>query len=177
MGYSKIIGGEYKGRKILVPNGVRALPGIFRKRIFDILKGYLENVSVLDLFAGSGSFGIEALSRGAQMVTFVESNRRVISFLKRNCEFACEKNVRIIPADVFVFIRGDDPYKYDIIFADPPFLKGYGNRLLYDPELLFSRLNPGGLFLLRLHKMEPLDNRLFKKSVELGEGILYIYEQ
>ncbi|MGB9562097.1 MAG: RsmD family RNA methyltransferase, partial [bacterium] len=141
MGYLRIIGGEYKGRKIRVPCGSRPLVAIFRKKIFDILSGYVENADVLDLFAGSGSFGIEALSRGAKSAAFVEKRRNALRTIRKNTEFIKNKGIRIYPVDALDFIRKSEG-RYDIVFADPPFLKGFGEKLMKEMDTILNMINP-----------------------------------
>jgi len=176
MGQIRIIAGEFKGRYIKVPGCARPLEAKDRKRIFDLLAGYIRDADVLDLFAGSGSFGIEALSRGAKNVTFVETNRNALVLLKKNCLSVKPDlcGVNIVKEDALRFIQRDKN-KYDIIFVDPPFLKGLGTRILQDPSKILSLLHSHGILLLRLHKKEAPAESIFSREIKLGDGILYIH--
>jgi len=119
-----VIAGIYKRRKIFTPQGeeVRPLTGICKKSMFDILKPVIKGAKFLDLFSGTGSVGIEALSRGALSCVFVESNSAVIKTLKENLERIGigEEKFKIFYEDVFSFIERTDE-KFDVIFIGPPF--------------------------------------------------------
>jgi 16S rRNA (guanine(966)-N(2))-methyltransferase RsmD len=121
----RIIGGNAKGRKLLFPPGSKERPtsDFLREALFNIL-GHLEDKIFLDLFAGSGSVGLEAASRGAQEVYFVEKNKNLVAFIKKNIQTCClDKNCSIIAKDI-EFGLGDlfkKKCKVDIIFADPPY--------------------------------------------------------
>lgn len=121
----RIIGGNAKGRKLLFPLGSKERPtsDFLREALFNIL-GHLEDKIFLDLFAGSGSVGLEAASRGAQEVYFVEKNKNLVAFIKKNIQTCClDKNCSIIAKDV-EYGLGDllkKKCKVDIIFADPPY--------------------------------------------------------
>ncbi|PKN10403.1 MAG: 16S rRNA (guanine(966)-N(2))-methyltransferase RsmD [Deltaproteobacteria bacterium HGW-Deltaproteobacteria-7] len=121
----RIIGGKAKGRTLHFPSGSKERPtsDFLREALFNIL-GSLEDVRFLDLFAGSGSVGLEAASRGAQEVCFVEKNKNLSAIIKKNIQTCClEKNCRIIAEDVEYGLNDlfKKKYKFDIIFADPPY--------------------------------------------------------
>ncbi len=121
----RVLTGIYKGRPLRTVNdrSVRPATGRVRQTIFDILvhRAGLDGARILDLFAGSGSLGIECLSRGAREVTFVESDPEAVRYLKQNVQsLGCEDQTDIILADAMEFLRGH--YKpFDIVFADPPY--------------------------------------------------------
>ncbi|PIU18797.1 MAG: 16S rRNA (guanine(966)-N(2))-methyltransferase RsmD [Elusimicrobia bacterium CG08_land_8_20_14_0_20_44_26] len=115
--------GIYRGLRIESPVGIRPLTGLCKKSLFDILKPIINNCSFLDLFAGSGSVGIEALSRGASNASFVEKSPAVYEILKINLE-------RLkIPTDKYSaynmdsagFLKTHAEKHFDIIFAGPPY--------------------------------------------------------
>lgn len=126
MGYIHIVGGEKKGRKIVVPQGsdVRPIQGVVRKALFEILKDDLPGSVVYDIFAGSGSLGLEALSRGAREAYFFEGNPKVCRVLRRNimlCGY--EDRARIVRFDFLQARRFPENLKApDIVFLDPPFV-------------------------------------------------------
>ncbi|MDE3058285.1 MAG: 16S rRNA (guanine(966)-N(2))-methyltransferase RsmD [Bacteroidota bacterium] len=135
----RVIAGTFKGRVLRTVNdrSVRPATGKTRGAIFNILQNRIawKNARVLDLFAGSGSLGIEALSRGAQHVVFVEHSRRVAEFLKQNVEQlsvngAC--SIEISDAELFLKRIA---HPFDIIFADPPYA---WEKLLQLPTLVFE---------------------------------------
>ena len=127
----RIIGGEFKGRKILEPTDkkTRPLKDLVKESIFNIINHStkfdlnLKNSNVLDLFSGVGSFGLEALSRGASNVIFIENYLVSLSILKKNIEnLNLEEKCRIIDADIFNdFNFKTLKKKINIIFLDPPF--------------------------------------------------------
>lgn len=92
---------------------------------------HLPGARVLDLFAGSGALGLEALSRGADEVTFVERNRKALGVLNANIErLGAQDECRVIPRDAMAFARRLSPGTFDIALADPPYDRGYAEDLL-----------------------------------------------
>ena len=138
----RVTGGYLKGRRLNVPRGIRPTQDKVRSAIFNILRDKIENATFLDLFAGSGSMGIEALSRGAKRVVFVEKSRKALLVLKENlkrCELkslgytdmAKEMRPQIVAKDALKVVHhGVEIDGFDIIFADPPYNKGFANRVL-----------------------------------------------
>lgn len=122
----RISGGQFKGRNLEVPKGdlVRPTQDMVREALFSILMNEIPDATFLDLFAGSGSVALEALSRGAKSVTMVEMEPKHLAVIKRNCEM-----IKVLPetirADVYSWIatagRGR---KFDICYADPPYALG-----------------------------------------------------
>ena len=127
----RIISGYLKGRKIFEPKdkNTRPLKDLAKESIFNIINHSnkfnikIENSKILDLFSGVGSFGLEALSRGAEQITFVENYVNVIEVLKKNINnLALTHKSKIIEKDIFKDIDFEKlNQKYDIIFLDPPF--------------------------------------------------------
>ena len=117
-----IISGKYKGRKLTQfnTNIVRPTQAKVRKSIFDIL-GPLNNMSVLDLYSGIGSLGIESLSRGASHLTAVENNPQIFKILLKNIQLICkDDDVKLHRMSVNRFLNINNQ-KFDVIFADPPY--------------------------------------------------------
>jgi len=120
----RIIAGSAKGHVIKVPREVsRPTTDRVRESIFGILSPVLEGAQVLDLFAGSGALGIEALSRGAAGCTFVEQNRGAIRVIEENLKKAKVGNGRAVCREVSAFLKSEKG-GYDLIFADPPYADG-----------------------------------------------------
>lgn len=121
----RIIGGEAKGRTLYFPSGLKERPtsDFLREALFNIL-GSLQDKIFLDLFAGSGSVGLEAASRGAQEVYLIEKNKNLIKVINKNIQScSLDQNCRIIAGDVEYGLQElfKKKYEFDIIFADPPY--------------------------------------------------------
>lgn len=126
-----ITGGIHKGRKIKTVKSrqVRPTSSKIRESIFNMIQSHIINAEMLDLFAGSGIMGLEALSRGVQKVVFVEKNRKVAQLLKENISnfnYECE----LIISDAVAALDKLKESSFDIIFVDPPYASG-----LIDPVL------------------------------------------
>jgi 16S rRNA (guanine966-N2)-methyltransferase len=124
----RIIGGKAKGRTLQFPSGSKERPtsDFLREALFNLL-GPLQNKTFLDLFAGSGSVGLEAASRGAQGIFFIEKNKRLVEVIRKNIQTCClDINYRIIAGDIEFGLRDlfRKKCEIDIIFADPPYNKG-----------------------------------------------------
>ncbi|MDZ4201782.1 MAG: 16S rRNA (guanine(966)-N(2))-methyltransferase RsmD [Gallionella sp.] len=139
----RIIGGEMRSRIITFPDaeGLRPTPDRVRETLFNWLGQTLYGRTCLDLFAGSGALGFEAVSRGAERVTMVEKNPSVARVLQENIRKLGCANVAVRVQDGLEFALRD-AVRYDVIFLDPPFGSDYLPRLL---EILPQRLNEGGV--------------------------------
>jgi 16S rRNA (guanine966-N2)-methyltransferase len=127
----RIIGGEWRSRRITFPNheGLRPSADRVRETLFNWLGQDLDGKLCLDLFAGSGALGFEALSRGAAGVVMVEKSRRVCEALRRNAGLLAAKNLQLHCADALEFATAaaaDAAARFDVVFLDPP----YGSALL-----------------------------------------------
>ncbi len=144
----RLTGGEGKGRKLLdPPQGVKPTTGRVKEVLFQLLHEELPRARVLDLFAGTGALGIEALARGADRATFVEQHRAAQAVIRENlkrCRFQERGNV--IPGDVFKKLGGGRLFgPFDLVFADPPYGKDWleplgelllRERLVHEKSLL-----------------------------------------
>lgn len=117
----RVVAGEFKGRRLHAPRGRRTRPTADRVReaLFSIL-GDVAGLRVLDLFAGSGALGIEALSRGAASATFVDDDARAVEAIRRNLE-AVGTRADVQRRDVLRYLPGAAGERYDLVFADPPY--------------------------------------------------------
>lgn len=115
----RVLGGELRGRRLVVPPGARPSGARLRAALFSIWQERLWGAKFLDLFAGSGAVGIEAVSRGAGQVTFVETSKRSLAALRRNLETLDVQDCRVLqrrlPAPV------PELRTFDLLFADPPY--------------------------------------------------------
>ena len=123
----RIIGGQWRGRKLDFPDaeGLRPTPDRVRETLFNWLQGFVVDAHCLDLFAGSGALGFEALSRGAARAILVDNNASVIQQLEKNLRsLKCEAGV-VSPLSSTQFLqRGPGGAHYELVFLDPPFGKG-----------------------------------------------------
>jgi 16S rRNA (guanine966-N2)-methyltransferase len=129
----RIIAGEFRGRSLKPPADRRVRPTADRVREawFSILAPYLPGARVLDLFAGSGALGLEALSRGAKQVDFVEISRSSLDALRANvAALDAEARVRVHRADALRFVARLAPGSYDVALADPPYTTDQAARLV-----------------------------------------------
>ncbi|HUF36039.1 MAG TPA: 16S rRNA (guanine(966)-N(2))-methyltransferase RsmD [Gemmatimonadales bacterium] len=120
----RIVGGSFGGRRLVVPRGGRVRPTADRVREawMSILGGEIEGARVLDLYAGSGALGLEALSRGAATAEFVELGAASLAALRANIEaLGLEDRVRVHRGDALGFAERLGPGAYDLAFADPPY--------------------------------------------------------
>lgn len=164
----QILGGNFKGRRLQVPKGTTTRPtlAIMRKALFDILQEHIQEAAVLDLFAGSGAIGLEALSRGAKSATFVESDRGAIQCLKGNIAL-CKADAlsTLLTYDVFLALKklSNARQTFDLIYADPPYGPSIQFQFL-DKLLLFidtyPLLNPGGRLFLEEATPETISRTL-----------------
>ena len=147
----RVISGRYGGRSLRTAEGpgYRPATGRVREALFSLLTsrlGSFDGLRALDLFAGSGSLGIEALSRGAALAWFVERNRKAAQVLAANLKSldADPGSWRLFTEDVALVLRRPPPEPFDLVFADPPYRKG-----LLAPALKFldakDWLAPGAL--------------------------------
>src|SRR5213596_64394 len=129
----RIIAGEFKGRRLKAPAGraVRPTADRVKEAWFSILQQSIPEARVLDLFAGSGALGFEALSRGAVSVDFVETHRSALAILKANSEaLEVEDRVTIHRTDAVRFAERLEPGQFDVAFADPPYATDDAERLI-----------------------------------------------
>ena len=117
----RIIAGQWKGRRLkLITAGIRPTPNRIRETLFKWLAPVIEGRRGVDLFAGTGALGIEALSRGAAQMAFVERHRTVARRLRKVLqEFACTAG-QVFNTDAVKFLQGE-PKAFDLVFLDPPF--------------------------------------------------------
>lgn len=189
-GVLRIIGGSLGGRHLRVPPGmtVRPTQDRVREALFSALQPLPEGASFLDLFAGSGAVGLEAWSRGASRVCWVEEQRRIYNVLQDNVKALCggvaEAECR--QQDVFAFCRGwRGAQGFDIIFADPPYAErgagaGLAGRLLTLLGEVDGPAAPGALLVLEQGAGEPAPAALrwtLLRERDYGRACLRIYRK
>jgi 16S rRNA (guanine966-N2)-methyltransferase len=143
----RIISGKYGGRKIEAPDNNRTHPmgERIRNALFNSISSEVEGAEVLDAFAGTGSVGLEALSRGAKSVVFVERDKIANKILAKNITtLGAENHATMIRTSVSNWLDSSDPPSFDLIFADPP----YHDLQFSTVSKLFGLLKPNGLMVL-----------------------------
>lgn len=161
----RIIAGTLKGHRIEVPaRGVRPTLDRVRESVFGMLGAVMVGADVLDLYAGSGALGLEALSRGAGSVRWVESDRKTFKILKGNVEKLTkslpETRIELRCGDALRYAEREDIGRFDLIFADPPYdKKGRGQNLSRLLEVLqrSRKLKPDGLLAYELATSEEFE--------------------
>lgn len=167
----RIIGGQLSGQILKFPKSKKIRPATdkIREAIFSILGQKTQESSILDLYAGSGSLGIEALSRGAKRAIFVDENRESISILKQNLDkIGFSKNSSIKKINVVNFLKHNKE-KFDLIFVDPPWVKIDLNTLCPLSATLKINgiivfLHPNNFKFQNLNSLKILDKRNYGDS-------------
>ncbi len=179
---TRIVGGAAKGRRLAVPQrGTRPTSERAREALFNSLLGLLDidGARVLDLFAGTGAVGLEALSRGARAAVFVESDRGAGAVIEHNIEAVNLPGAQLFRRQAAPFLTGvgaDEPY--DLVFADPPYAYREDHLTALLAELVDGRwLAPGGLIVVErpargVEPHWPPDVTLVKQR-RYGEGLLW----
>lgn len=180
----RVISGIAKGRKLQAPPGMKTRPitDMIKEALFNILQPRVLDSSFLDLYAGSGSVGIEALSRGAANAVFVDSDFQAVKLIKQNLAH-CQLQGEVYRNDVLDFLERmiRQGRSFDIIFADPPFTQ----EILFEKTLNAldnsALINPQGVIIIRVPRNTQLSTRLneivlAKKNI-YGESALYFYHR
>lgn len=175
----RIIGGKFRGRTLKTPKGahIRPTTGLLRSTVFNILQSCIAEARVLDLFAGAGAIGLEALSRGAKSATFVDSDKEAIRIIKENLQTLGLEG-RVMQLDVMkaIDLLAKKGETFDLVYIDPPYGKGLGERTL---EKVTGLLVPGGLCFLEEEEKEvakPVHLELLSER-RVGRSILREYQQ
>ena len=147
-----LIAGKYKGRKLYNCKNMNVRPtqAKVRKSVFQILAPF-DGLEVLDLYAGVGTLGFEAISRGAIRAVFVENDRRVYKILEKNTALFDNEKMRLHLSDAVQFISRIHSERFDIIFADPPYTMANYQHL---KEKIQTCLKPNGIFCMEMKKQD-----------------------
>ncbi|MFQ5952093.1 MAG: 16S rRNA (guanine(966)-N(2))-methyltransferase RsmD [Candidatus Omnitrophota bacterium] len=156
----RIIAGEFRGRRIKQPESkaVRPTKDRIREAVFNVIKERVPRAFVLDLFAGSGAYGLEALSRGARKAVFVEKDKECSSVINDNISLlGAEERSEVIARDVFGSLEGlkKDKERFDLVFADPPYGKGMAKKTLIKINH-YDILNHSGIIIIEHNTEEEL---------------------
>ncbi len=128
-GHIRIISGQHRGRKlpVLLAEGLRPTTDRVKETVFNWLMPYIQDAKCLDCFAGSGGLGFEALSRGAESVTFIELNKAAAQQLMANKATLKADNVEVLSTNALAFLQKNQQ-AFSLVFIDPPFRKGLAQQ-------------------------------------------------
>ena len=175
----RIIAGERKGHTIVAPRGRETRPTSDRVRenVFNIVAPWVEGAQVLDLYAGSGAMGLEALSRGAERAVFVEADREAVRAIERNLDKLRLTSARVIRLDAVAGLAQEAGAgrKYDLVLADPPYtMTDYTALSRYLPAVL---ADDGLLVFESAAKVEPeLPGLSVRTSRKYGSARITVLE-
>ncbi len=172
----QITGGSFRGRKLTSPKGTetRPSPSRLREALFSIVGQNLEGKEFLDLFSGSGILSFEALSRGAETATLVEQDRKAVKCIQTNAKaLGCEEQITLYPMDVQKALGRLSTF--DVIYADPPYKKGWGPKLL-QAIVELGLLKEGGIFFLEEGEDLEFDQPGLRLNKKRQYGSSYLYE-
>jgi len=177
----RIITGKARGRKLKAPLGEETRPTTDRikESMFNILQFHLEGRRVLDLYAGSGQLGLEALSRGAAECIFVDTGAAALAAIRDNLSHTGLPGGKVIAGDALRFLEGTDE-PFDIVLLDPPYGKGLVEKTV---ETLARRdlVRPGGLILAERAAKDPVYTPpkpyVLQKTYPYGGKALVLYSR
>ena len=178
----RVISGSAKGIQLqAVPgSGTRPITDRVKEAVFNILGDTIVNSQILDLFAGTGSVGIEALSRGAGQAVFVEKHPKAIATIRTNLRrTALGADARVVRADVFKFLTRT-PQPFDLIYVAPPQYQALWSKTLLALDAVPGWLEPEGLVIVQIFpkELEPLSLASLQLSEQrkYGSTLLCFYE-
>lgn len=182
----KVLSGKYKGRNYFMPEGIRPAQNMLRKAIFDIIGHDLSGVEMLDLFAGSGAVGIEALSNDVKHVTMVERDAKNARIIEENLRLLDpdlgRDRYKVHVGDVFATIKlmARTDRRFNVVFFDPPYGQQLGKKTL-NILLTHDILTPHSFILAKYDKFDrmpevPSDFTEIKHQ-KYGTSFLTIYER
>lgn len=179
----RIIGGQFRGKKINFPEQIdlRPTPDRVRETLFNWLMHDIRDARCLDAFAGSGALGLEAFSRGAHHVTFIEESVTIYHHLKKTCQQFASNRLNVIQGDSRHYMQqiiNQNSIPFDIVFLDPPFRKPELLACLHElanPHLL----TPGGLLYLETPEHIELDKTVWHllKKKSAGKIVYALYKK
>ena len=160
----RIISGINKGKKLYAPEGAQVRPtgDKIKEAVFNIIGPIDEEAVVLELFAGSGSVGIEFLARGAKHCTFIDVSRKSLNYVKKNldlCNFNNKAKIIMSDYEKAIINLSQNNEKFDYIFADPPYALNLSNNII-NKVFEFDIIKSGGLLIIETDKSEKvIDNK------------------
>jgi 16S rRNA (guanine966-N2)-methyltransferase len=180
----RVIAGSAKGRKLkMVPgDSTRPVMDRVKEALFNILGAGVRESSWLDLFAGTGSVGIEALSRGAARALFIDNDRLAVRTIRENLEHTrLAERAEVLRADAFAYLRRPNPEAFEYIYVAPPQYQGMWKQTLLALDADLAHLYPDGVVVVQIDPVEredvalevlrPYDERTY------GRTLLWFFER
>ncbi len=188
MGDLRIIGGKAKGKRIRSVPGetTRPITDKVREALFNIIGPDIQGAAFLDLFAGTGSVGIEALSRGAEYVCFVERSHQPLAIIRQNLKSTqLEDGSFVVSADAFAFLERPMPRTFDYVYIAPPQYKNMWSRALLSIDAHIDGLSPDAWVIAQIHPVEylpigenlPVHNLVEFDQRHYGSTLLVFYHR
>ena len=185
----KILTGQFRGRNIYMPAEIRPTQNVTRKAVFDLIGHDLTGLSFLDLYAGSGAVGLEALSSGASKVTFVEKMPVAVEAIEENLRMIFEKSPTLLKQSTYEVVPGDamaaitqfsrEKKTFDVIFLDPPYDLGLVKKTL-KTLMAYDIVQPVSFLIVQHSPSESLPDLQEKftllKHRQYGKTFLAIYQ-
>ena len=175
----RVITGSARGRKLVAPAGqdVRPTSALVKEAIFSAIQFEIEGARVLDLFAGSGQLGIEALSRGARECVFVENAKESLAVLRSNLASTGPwGGARVVASDALNFLRGYSGQAFDIVLLDPPYASGIIVECL---RLIAGQMSERGVIICETDERTQPPGEVgaftLKKQYRYGKTYVYHY--
>jgi 16S rRNA (guanine(966)-N(2))-methyltransferase RsmD len=190
----RIIAGQYRGRVLKSPPSMQIRPTSDRLRetLFNVLAPRIEDARVLDLCAGTGAIGIEAISRGAAFVTFVDRSRKMCGLVEANLDMCGvpEDMTEVVLSDAAEYlrrtrVRGGEDWRggaeaWDVVFFDPPYSNDYGPVLEAFGQSTAALLREGGVLVVEHHHKNALGDEVGgirrRRILKQGDSALSFYE-
>jgi 16S rRNA (guanine966-N2)-methyltransferase len=183
----RIIAGKYRGRQLKSPPSAQTRPTSDRLRetLFNVLAPRIEGARFLDLCAGTGAVGIEALSRGAKHVTFVDKSRKMCGLIEANTSALGidEQELEIVNADASDYLRRNakkEKGPFDIVFFDPPYAADYEAALSFIAEHRATLLSDEGIVVVEHHKKKDLADECGSlkcyRALKQGDSVLSFFK-
>ena len=180
----RVISGSAKGIQLASVPGksTRPITDQVKEALFNILGPEIEGAIMLDLFGGTGAVGIEALSRGAEHVDFIEINYRALKVIQQNLKITnLSEYATIQKKDAFVYLREDPQKSYDLIYIAPPQYHNLWDKAMQILDENPDLVNPWGMVIVQIHPKEYNENNAYTKfkvfdQREYGDTLLVFYE-
>jgi 16S rRNA (guanine(966)-N(2))-methyltransferase RsmD len=181
----RIISGKYRSRRILMPSGIRPTKDKVREAVFNVLAGRIRDSLVLDMFAGSGAFGIEALSRGAASALFVDKSDECIKTIEKNLDILqipIGQDAEVVKKDSFQAIKAlhKEARKFDIIFLDPPYYRNMATKCLNNISI-YDILAPSGFVIAEHFRKdvvpEEAQSLMMTRRLDYSDVAISIYKK